>query len=843
MTDLMSIELDNEQRYKQGGMLAVEKHYKQAETTQTNGDTTVGQKLTATLFEVSINALTLWTETVLKPRKGAKPRYHILLQQLVEQHTTKVLAETATMVILNTLLNTLSKERCWLTGVASQVSKDLELELNTMLGFNKLADNRKEQVDRGLAYRSRKDYRMNYVKHICQHDNIDISTRSWNREDSQELCACFVYVLINASDWFVISDETTSTNIVATEKLLTAWRQNVDNQILMGRKFCPMVVPPKKWESLKVGGYYGVLSQHSQLLRLNTMASAYTQQYVKRLNQADISLTLQALNAIQETAWRVNTKVLDVANHILKNGGGRAGMPYLDSSELKPRLFTETPTELELNKYKKQMTTFIRKEKKRQSLCLRLVATLGVANEFKDYTEIYFPYNMDFRGRIYPLPSFNPQGDDITKGLIIFADNVPAITDEKQLEWLYVTGANLAGVDKVSYDDRIQWIKDNYGAIMASAEDPLGTTFWQGQDEPFQFLAFCFEMQDLKTFKATHGTAIGWKCHIPIAFDGTCSGLQHFSAILRDEIGGKAVNLTPSDKPQDIYGVVAGKVNVMLNRDAQKGTLDSEAEGKYEDTYIKLGTKTLAQAWLSYGVTRKVTKRNVMTLAYGSRQYGFKEQLIEDIIQPDIDANGDLSVFATNKAQFASYLSKLIWDAVSTTVVKAVEGMEWLQTIAKQITKDASVVMWTTPAGLPIQQHYMAYDVKTVQLRILNKRIRLYNRQDTGNIDKHKQCSGIAPNFIHSLDASHLQLTVKACNDQGIKHFAVVHDSYACPLAQADTLYKTVRQCFVDMYTNDDVLAEFAKHLQPFSNTALPQPPQKGSLDLTLVNQSPYFVC
>ena len=35
--------------------------------------------------------------------------------------------------------------------------------------------------------------------------------------------------------------------------------------------------------------------------------------------------------------------------------------------------------------------------------------------------------------------------------------------------------------------------------------------------------------------------------------DGSCNGLQNFSAMLRDEVGGKAVNLIPSDKPQDVY--------------------------------------------------------------------------------------------------------------------------------------------------------------------------------------------------------------------------------------------------------------------------------------------------
>jgi DNA-directed RNA polymerase len=47
---------------------------------------------------------------------------------------------------------------------------------------------------------------------------------------------------------------------------------------------------------------------------------------------------------------------------------------------------------------------------------------------------------------------------------------------------------------------------------------------------------------------------------LPVAQDGSCNGLQHFSALLRDEIGGKAVNLIPGDVPEDVYQRIADKV-------------------------------------------------------------------------------------------------------------------------------------------------------------------------------------------------------------------------------------------------------------------------------------------
>ena len=83
-----------------------------------------------------------------------------------------------------------------------------------------------------------------------------------------------------------------------------------------------------------------------------------------------------------------------------------------------------------------------------------------------------------------------------------------------------------------------------------------------------------------------------------------------------------------------------------------------------------------------------------MTLAYGSKEYGFRDQILVDTIQPDIDAKAEASIFADSKNQAARYLAKLVWDAVGTTVVKAVEGMKWLQDCAKAVTKDKQVVSW-----------------------------------------------------------------------------------------------------------------------------------------------------
>ena len=188
-------------------------------------------------------------------------------------------------------------------------------------------------------------------------------------------------------------------------------------------------------------------------------------------------------------------------------------------------------------------------------------------------------------------------------------------------------------------------------------------------------------------------------------------------------------------------------------------------------------------------------------------------------------------------------MAKLIWEAVGQTVVKAVEGMKWLQDCARMVTKKGNVVTWVTPMGLPVQQSYMKVETRVVKINCAGKRIRLYGCEPTGDVDTKAQASGIAPNFIHSMDASHLQLTVLNSVKAGINHFAMIHDSYGCPVSQVQTIYEVVRQSFVDIYTENDVLENFRKDMQLLSDKELPPVPSKDSLDIQQVLSSPYIVC
>src|SRR5690606_17603229 len=149
------------------------------------------------------------------------------------------------------------------------------------------------------------------------------------------------------------------------------------------------------------------------------------------------------------------------------------------------------------------------------------------------------------------------QGEDLDRGILQFAEAVPQ-TDEGR-RWLKIHAANCwanDGLDKARFDDRVQWVDEHIGRIRSVAADPLADKWWAEAENPWQFLATCFEL--VRDDGLTQ---------LPVSVDGSCNGLQHYSAMGLDPIGGAAVNLLPSDRPNDIYQLVADKVADAVRRE------------------------------------------------------------------------------------------------------------------------------------------------------------------------------------------------------------------------------------------------------------------------------------
>lgn len=579
----------------------------------------------------------------------------------------------------------------------------------------------------------------------------------------------------------------------------------------MAPYWTPCIEQPKDWVSLDDGGY------HTAELRSLDPYLVHTHSTARRFfDTANMQKEFDCVNALQRTKWRVNKDMLDIVTNLSKHYDmkeimmqGESPRPrrpeWLDKGMPEEDMTVEQTREFKI--WKREMATWHTDERLRRVKGYRFESVISSARQFRDYPAIWFVYFLDFRSRKYVKTNgISPQGSDLQKALIEFGEGKPLVTDSAK-RWFMITGANRFGVDKVSYEDRVKWVRDNEHLILDWAKDPVGSNDWMKADKPLQFLAWCLEYAKWRIFGDK------FLSRISVGMDGSCNGLQNFSAMLRDPVGGRAVNLLPSALPNDIYKMVADRAMQLL--------LDEPEDEQ--------GFRTL---WIEHVLTRGLVKRSVMTLPYGSRRTSCKDFIIKDYLKAGKFPELDPKLYEPA----AAFLSFRVWAAIGDVVVKAREAMDWLQQSARTIIKAGDTsIRWITPTGFPVVQVYYCSEDHRINTKLCGSmKVRVRKETDEPNIHRHK--NGIAPNFVHSLDASHLTGTVVAAKDAGISAFHMVHDDYGTHAADAQRLYELTREVFVSMYEEHDMLQELRD-----TYVVLSEPPQQGRLDLREVLASPYF--
>ena len=766
-----------------------------------------------------------------------------------------------TIKTLVSLMATSSDKHSYMQAIAINIGVIIEEEERYGRIREQEAAHFARHIEKPLKQRAGRHFKVAYMRAVeskmLEAGDLEGVWHSWKKEEHFHVGVKMIELVIEATGMVELKNVKSGNlaeemaTLVLTSRFAKFFTERAFQLAGMSPIFQPCVVPPKPWVSVSGGGYWAEGRRPLAMIRTKTKKA------LRRYAKVDMPKVYQAVNLAQETPWQVNSKVLDVLNVIAAwDNNPVANMPTMTTLEL-PELVMDQDDEtnkLLLKKWKKSAAAVYRREKARQSRRLSMEFILGQANKFNAFAEIYFPHNLDWRGRAYAIPMFNPQGNDMTKGLLKFSDSMGKPLGKEGIYWLAVHGANCMGFDKANLDARVKYVYDNEEMILSCAMNPLDDTRWADQDSPFCFLAFCFE------WLGQHQEGEAYVCSLSTALDGTCSGLQHFSAMLRDLIGGAAVNLTKSAKRNDIYGIIAEKVTEKVLQDVINGSDDEvkfikDKKSGEEIEKLVLGTKTLAAQWSKHGVTRSVTKRPVMTLAYGAKKFGFADQVLTDTIRP-LEDSADNPF--TSSGEAARYMAELIWEAVSVTVVAAVEAMEWLQAAAKLlatpikdgegvVVKDSLAITWTTPAGFPVWQEYRKFNDKRLRTMFLG----IHNLSLTVQIDEKpemdiaKQTAGVAPNFVHSNDASHLQLTVCHANEKyGIRCFALVHDSFGTIPTDTGKLFNAVRESMVDMYAHNDVIADFyeqfADQLHEDQIDKMPATPSKGNLDIQEILQSEF---
>jgi len=592
---------------------------------------------------------------------------------------------------------------------------------------------------------------------------------------------------------------------VFTTPAFDEWITAFENaRALLDPSRLPCKIPPRAWDSTGGGGYH-TPALASQTKFIKTKSKDH-RKFIRQYNPVEHR---KAVNAMQRTPWKVNTRVLQVQQEIYSHGLG-VGIP--DNEAITIPLFPEhledIPKEtltdaqkVEVQDWKFRAKAAYGREKKRQSAVIAFMQAFKTAQELRHWEEFYYVYTCDFRGRIYCATSgLSPQGADTAKGLIQFARSERlGVTGVK---WLAVQGANTYGVDKVSYADRVTWVKSNVDNIRRTVGDPIGSREWWGAaDKPYQFLAFCFEWAD-----CDYGNNTEAQSSIPVGLDGSCNGLQHFSAMLRDEVGAKATNLIKGETPEDIYQEVADRCTAILQ------TLDDPR----------------ARKWLHVGLTRKLAKRPVMTLPYGATQSSAREAIFEWI-----QDNWKLfNVHEKHQWTLAKYLTPILWQAIGQTVIAARGAMDWVK---KNVGND--YCSWLTPIGFPVYQYYKDVPVVVVSTKLcggVRLQLKVSDYDDYGEPKQSQQRSGIAPNFVHSIDSTHMVMTI---NKTDFRCYAMIHDDFGTHAGNTEVLFKAIRTSFHTLYSKHDPLQEWGEQVGANLDTF----PPTGDYNIDDIRSAGYF--
>jgi len=541
----------------------------------------------------------------------------------------------------------------------------------------------------------------------------------------------------------------------------------------------PMLCEPNDWTDTNNGGYLT-----NELRRLTRLVRTHTPRRCPLLRD---SRALAMLNRLQKVPYRINRDILDVANFCMERritvGKFRAEEPTPPPPKPDP---WETASEEDQRAYRQARTQIEDNNSALAQKNYRTTEALYVANKYVDET-FWVPWSFDFRGRLYPIPtSLSPQGTDFDKSLIYFQEEGPV--DDW---WLAFQVATTYGLDKAPMNERLDWVSLNNDLISRIATDPCSTIAeWSKAEEPWCFLAAAIEFHKcvITKEKSTSG--------LPVSVDATCSGLQHLSALALDRTAAEMVNVVPTEKPSDGYAIVAQVAKEQLPEH------------------------------LHPLVTRKVTKRTVMTTPYGVTENSARDYIRQELKGVELE-----------QGELQAIVKAIYRYAVRKVFSGPCRSMEFIQKVAGQKIKEGHTeIEWITPSGFHVIQEYRRKEQERINTKLLGQRVRthLLKPWEQRTIDMSKAKTAASPNLIHSLDAALLHLAFVDWE----KPFTVIHDCVLGRSCDMDQMAKEIRDRFVEIYSQP-VLQQWAEQLGvDFDESVM-----INTLDINDVQDSAYFFC
>jgi DNA-directed RNA polymerase len=791
----MLTQVENETRQRKLGEARARRQIETAARSSYIGDTKVGRRLVSEAAAPIAESLRHLYETEqAKTRRGRTVTWAL---EVLDELGFDTVAVTALRVGLNLT---------WAEPAdARKISDRIGYELSEEAFFRRLKNEERTKFNRAVRRakrgRNRVTRRGKAFKSLRE-DDIDYEV--WPRDKRISIGLLFLEAVRQQADIFecrtVLEKRTKrrgprQTVVVTLTEQAREWFDHAAaRQERMSPVYLPMVEPPKSWDTVYEGGMHSDESRRRPFTRPKAGVGL-------GIYEEGIGDVLDAANALQGTAWKINEDALEAVQYVFDNDPQRLGLED-------DRLIRKAATDLQ------------------------------IAGDYKG-RHLWYSHFADFRGRLYPLCSnLQYQSWSMARGLLTFGNPEPIDTPEAE-RWFRIHGANLWGEDKVSFDDRVEWTHNQREMIEAIGNDPLGCTAWLDADEPVSFLTWAMEMTEFL------GQGLGYKSFVPVGMDGSNNGLQLLSLLLRDPEGARWTNCVPLDQPEDIYGRVSQRLLERL--------LDYRSEdivNPKEPTEIQMTGTQAAKAWLEFfqyeAPPRYFPKRGTMTRPYSVSHYSFHNYVREAYEQMCKETGR--KVVPHDPYPCTALLANEMWRAVDDVVVAARDGMDWMKECAKTLVQHSVCPQWVSPSGFPVRQDYRKKDKERVNFVFRGDSVKVSRnyatRLESSNpesLEGRGHMNGISPNYIHSLDAALMHLTIKGTKDR-IKSYRMIHDDYGCHAKHAPYLAQKLRETAVEMFQRD-LLGDLRNQLQTLlpAGVELPETPEYGELDIEELVNAEYF--
>ena len=611
---------------------------------------------------------------------------------------------------------------------------------------------------------------------------------------------------------------------------------------IWNRQESRMLAPPDPWTNAEDGGY---LTAHRKarapLLKIGSVRQELRAEWRLNWTAKRMPKVFAAVNYLQSTPFTIHEPTRRAITALWASGGGCMGVPLTQPPIEPPWPWegAQRPSTEEADGIFQEWK--VRKAKWHMEYAdwlQRVREVGGLIKATRDIGKpIWFPMYLDYRGRMYYRGIPNPQGTDLAKGCIQFWEKKPL--GKSGVRWLKIHIANSYGYDKARMDDRARWTEEHWHAIERHLDSPAYAPEVWG-DAPWQMFAAAWELRE--AYRS--GNPEEYPCGIAVGCDATTSALQHYSAILRDADGGSMVNLDNGDglgNKADIYSGVRDWALCTLRDDYSPVERLDNADsaitlpsGENVPKGLYSSRRATAMWWLGREVTRSMAKKPVMTYAYSATTRSAGEHVFNELVAEFKKTGGQFRMKGEGFRD-SLFLGRYLFRGVEAKFPGAASAMAWMQNmVGAHGDKPCS---WTTPSGFMVYQDIRADEVEEIQLYASGQRFRVLVQDKGDGIDMHGTKSAIAPNVIHSLDASHQVLTVHRMIEQGLS-FMGVHDCFYSHACDMDYMNRVLREEFVVMYSGN-----FLKYLRDQILPDYAEPPRQGSLDLTEVLRSEFFFC